>query len=68
MSKSANFFGKVAVAHMFGKLANEEGKKDIPFLDREFMVWLASLDLPIGAEALTILKAWHQGWHEQNLK
>ena len=49
-----------------GKQAFRDGKGNFPLADPT--VYQAVKDLPVGAGAKRIMKAFSKGWHEENVK
>lgn len=56
---------KLLEASVLGTIAFNEGRKAIPCHDAKLMDLLRGL--PVGDEALRLLKAWNHSWHAANL-
>lgn len=55
-------------AEVFGNAAHKNGIKRIPALDKEFIDWMATLNLNIGEGGVLLMKKWGEGWDYSNLQ
>jgi len=58
----------IFIASVYGTRAHINGKKRVPFHDKEFMKWLTSkiINKPVGT-SVPLLKAWNNSWDARNL-
>lgn len=54
----------INMANKLGKKAFLEGKKSIPVHDNNLMTLIKNKPIP----AITLINAWNDGWHKENLK